>query len=91
MKDTTSALVKEPQKFSIRRSWKKAAAAVSTASLAAFCSANSAMAQSDIGDLFTAVDISGAKTETKAFMILLIGIGLLFFGRSLLRRLGVSI
>ena len=41
--------------------------------------------------MLAAVDISGVATAIETFLIALIGIGLLFFGRRLLRKMGVSI
>lgn len=41
--------------------------------------------------LFTAVDISGVSTNVTTLMTGFVGIGLLFFGRKILRRLGVTV
>lgn len=47
--------------------------------------------QAAIADLFSAIDITGAEAAVQAFIVSLVGIGLLFFGWKLLRRLGVSV
>jgi Fe2+ transport system protein B len=63
--------------------------AVSTA--AASVVAENALAANAITDLFTAVDISGVQAAVYTFLVALVGVGLLFFGRRLLRSLGVSV
>lgn len=68
---------------------KLAAAAVGTTAVA--LTAGNALAVDSITDLFAAVDISGVQTAVYTFIVALIGIGLLFFGRRLLSRMGVSV
>ncbi len=50
-----------------------------------------AMAVETAADLINVVDISGVKTALYTFLTLLVGIGVLFFGRRLLTRIGVSV
>ncbi len=50
-----------------------------------------AMAVETVADLMGTADISGAKTAVYTFLTLLVGIGVLFFGRRLLARMGVSV
>jgi len=59
-------------------------------SSAALVSGN-ALAANAITDLFTAVDITGVQGAVYTFLLALIAIGLLFFGRRLLKGLGVSV
>jgi hypothetical protein len=46
---------------------------------------------SDMAALFALVDVSGAQTAVFTVLAAMVAIGLLFFGRRLLRRSGVSI
>lgn len=41
--------------------------------------------------LFTAVDISGVSTNVTTLLVGFIGVGLIFFGRRILKRIGVSL
>lgn len=41
--------------------------------------------------LFTAVDMTGVATNVTALLVGFIGIGLIFFGRRILKRIGVSL
>lgn len=50
-----------------------------------------AMAVETAADLVGTADIAGVKTAVYTFLVLLVGIGVLFFGRGLLRRMGVSV
>jgi hypothetical protein len=52
--------------------------------------AGSAFAQNDMAALFALVDISGAQALVFTVFGGLVAIGLLFFGRRVLRRVGVS-
>lgn len=69
---------------------KSIAAGAGTAAVLSLVAGN-AFAVDSITDLFAAVDISGVQTSVYTFLAALIGIGLLFFGRRLLAKLGVSI
>jgi hypothetical protein len=68
----------------------KAAAGLATA-CAVFGLASSSFAADSITDLFTGVNITGVQTAVYTFLAALVAIGLLFFGRALLRKLGVSV
>ncbi|MCI5217731.1 MAG: hypothetical protein D3914_00705 [Candidatus Electrothrix sp. LOE2] len=52
---------------------------------------SSAFAASDMGALFALVDVSGAKSSIFTVLSAMVAIGLLFFGRRLLRQTGVSV
>lgn len=75
-----------------KRNWKNrfGIGAIVAAAIASF-SASNVMAADTIADLFTGVNISGVQTSVYTFLAALVAIGLLFFGRALLRKLGVSV
>ena len=50
-----------------------------------------AAAANDMAALFALADVSGAKTEIFTILSAMVFIGLLFFGRRLMRRTGVSV
>ena len=53
--------------------------------------ASGAFAASDMAALFALVDVSGAQSAIFTVLAAMVGIGLLFFGRRLLTRTGVSV
>jgi Fe2+ transport system protein B len=79
---------KNPGRFAVLRH--KAAAGLVTAG-AVFGLASNSFAADTITDLFTSVNISGVQTAVYTVLAALVAIGLLFFGRALLRKLGVSV
>jgi len=68
---------------------KKSAMIVGAASAAVLAAVTSSFAA--VADLFTAVDTTGLDTSTTTIMLFMVTIGLMFFGRNILRRIGVSI
>lgn len=62
-------------------------------SLAAGCTAlaTSALAQEAAADLMAVADIAGVKTAAFTFLSALVLIGVLFFGRRVLAKMGVSL
>ena len=44
-----------------------------------------------LADLFTAVDVTGTDTSVTTIMVFCVTIGLMFFGRNILRRMGFSV
>jgi hypothetical protein len=74
----------------IRSKMKAKVAAAAAATTALALTAGNALAVEEVADLMASVDISGVKTSVYAFMLGLLAIGLLFFGRRLLVRMGVS-
>ena len=75
----------------IRSKMKAKIAAAAAATTALALTAGNALALEEVSDLLAAADISGVKTSVYAFLLALLGIGLLFFGRRILARMGVSI
>lgn len=80
----------------IRKKLTSAASSMKSLPLAAGAAATAVMASASsshagITELFAAVDIAGVSTSVQTFIIALIGIGLLFFGRRVLAKLGVSL
>lgn len=53
--------------------------------------ASNALATETVADLMGQADITGAKTAVYTFLVGLVFIGVLFFGRRLLRKMGVSV
>ena len=53
--------------------------------------ASGAFAASDMAALFALVDVSGAQSAIFTVLSAMVAIGLLFFGRRLLTRTGVSV
>lgn len=66
-------------------------AAVVAVPVAASLLATASSSYAGISELFAAVDVDGVETHVQTFMIALIGIGLLFFGYALLKRLRVAV
>jgi phosphate/sulfate permease len=75
----------------IRSKMKGKLAAAAAGATAVALTAGNALAVDSITDMFAAVDITGVQTAVYTFLVALIGIGLLFFGRRLLARMGVSV
>lgn len=53
--------------------------------------ASGAFAASDMAALFALVDVSGAQAAVFTVLAAMVAIGLLFFGRRMLKRTGVSV
>ncbi len=75
-----------PRRASMLKKSVKIGAAACAAVLAAVSSSFAALA-----DLFTAVDTTGVDTSTTTIMVFCVTIGLMFFGRNILRRMGFSV
>ncbi|WPD22857.1 MAG: hypothetical protein SD837_22070 [Candidatus Electrothrix scaldis] len=58
---------------------------------AVLAGASGAFASSDMAALFALVDVSGAQAAIFTVLAAMVAIGLLFFGRRLLQRTGVSV
>ncbi len=75
----------------IRSKMKAKFAPVAAATTALALTAGNALAVEEVTDLMAAVDVSGVKTAVYTFLLGLIGIGTLFFGRRILAKMGVSL
>lgn len=73
-----------------KRNWKNLLN-VGAITAAATAVATNAFAVETVSDLMTGADISGAKTATYTMLLAFVGIGVLFKGRSILAKLGVSV
>ena len=73
-----------------KRNW-KSLLNVGAITAAATAVATNAFAVETVADMVTAVDMAGVKTAVYALLLLFIGVGVLFKGRAVLQRLGVSI
>lgn len=75
-----------PRKTSLFKKSVLIGSAACVAVLAAVTSSFAALA-----DLFTAVDTTGTDTSVTTIMVFCVTLGLMFFGRKILRRLGFSV
>lgn len=81
--ESTNAVVK-------KRNWKNLFG-IGAMTAAATAIATSSFATETVSDLMTGADISGAKTATYTMLLAFVGIGVLFKGRTILAKLGVSV
>jgi hypothetical protein len=80
----------------IRKKLTSAASGIKVLPLAAGAAATAVMASASpshagLTELFAAADIAGVSTSIETFLIALVGIGLLFFGYILLKKLRVGV
>ncbi len=75
----------------IRSKMKAKFAPVAAATTALALTAGNALAANEMADLLAVADISGAQALIYTFLTGFVAIGLLFFGRRILARMGVSL